>query len=312
MVLTRKTVRKNNVFSDVLHSKDGSELSVRCPFCGKPGKSKMCIIIDTDVYHCWVCESKGRGLAKLIAKVNSSKVEEYFERYASILKHKVEEIEPEFKIELPEDFRMIMVGNRTDPSWKAITRYALNRGFNKQTLWSFRVGYSSTFQWQRRLIIPSFDIDGNLNYVTGRSIDPENTFRYKNLSAPRNTVVFNELDIDWNSPLLLVEGPLDLVKVKMNKTCLLGSSLNPDSLLFRRIVENKTPVILILDQDAKRKALKIADTLSNYSIPVRLNFPPGTSDLNDMNEKNIEHLIKAAQQYDYRLKLKLKLGNYKL
>lgn len=308
-----KTAFLSNIFSDVLHSKDGSEISIRCPYCGKPGKSKMCIIIETDVYHCWVCEAKGRGLAKIIAKVKQSKVEEYFSRYASINKQKAQELEePEVKIELPEDFSMIMTGDQSDPSWKAVTKYALNRGFNKKTLWAFRAGYSSTFEWRRRLILPSFDQDGQLNYVTGRSIDPENKFRYKNLSAPRKSLVFNEIDVDWKKPLLLAEGPLDLVKVKMNKTCLLGSTLGLDSLLFHRIVENQTPVILILDQDAKKKALKIAETLANYSISVKLNFPPGETDLNDMNENMIEHFIAAAQQYDYRLKLKLKIGNNKL
>ena len=98
----------------------------------------------------------------------------------------------------------------------------------------------------------------------------------------------------------------------MNKTCLLGSTLSPDSLLFQRIVENQTPIILILDQDAKRKALKIAETLANYSISVRLNFPPGESDLNDMDENTVEHFISSAQQYDYKLKLKLKIGNNRL
>ena len=308
-----KTSFLSNVFSDVIHSKDGSEISVRCPYCGKPGKSKMCIIIDTDVYHCWVCEAKGRGLGKLIAKVNSSKVEEYFSRYASVNKKQKEEVtEPEIKIELPEDFSMIMTGNRSDPSWKAVTKYALSRGFNKKTLWSFRAGYSSTFEWKRRLILPSFDREGKLNYITGRSIDPDNKFRYKNLSAPRTSLVFNEMDVDWSKPLLLAEGPLDLVKVKMNKTCLLGSTLSQDSLLFQRIVENQTPIILILDQDAKAKAVKIAESLSNYSVPVKLNFPPGESDLNDMDENTVEHFIASAQQYDYKLKLKLKLGNRRL
>ena len=273
----------------------------------------MCIIIDTDVYHCWVCEAKGRGLGKLIAKVNPSKTEEYFSRYASISKNKVESPEePEVKIELPEDFRMIMNGDSSDPAWKSVTKYALSRGFNKKTLWSFRVGYSSTFEWKRRLILPSFDATGKLNYITGRSIDPENKFRYKNLSAPRKTLVFNEIDVDWSQPLLLAEGPLDLVKVKMNKTCLLGSTLNTDGLLFHRIVENQTPVILILDQDARKKALQIASTLADFSIPVKLNFPKGESDLNDLEPTAIEHLISTAQQYDYRLKLKLKIGNNRL
>ena len=308
-----KTSFLSNVFSDVIHSKDGSEISVRCPYCGKPGKSKMCIIIDTDVYHCWVCEAKGRGLGKLIAKVNSSKVEEYFARYASVNKKTIaEETEPEIKIELPDDFSMIMSGDRSDPAWKAVTKYALSRGFNKGTLWQFRAGYSSSFEWKRRLILPSFDKDGKLNYITGRAIDPENKFRYKNLSAPRKSLVYNEIDVDWTKPLLLAEGPLDLVKVRMNKTCLLGSTLSPDSLLFRRIVENQTPVILILDQDARKKALQIASTLADYSIPIKLNFPNGESDLNDLEPTAIEHLISTAQQYDYKLKLKLKLGNFKL
>lgn len=303
----------SNVFHDVLPSKDGSEISVRCPFCGKPGKSKMCIIIETDVYHCWVCEAKGRGLTKLISITNPNKVEEYKEKYISRSKQsETTDVDNEFKVELPADFRLLMEGQKHDPSWRAVLKYALSRGFTKSTLWAFRAGYSNEFGWQRRLIIPSFDYEGNLNYLTGRSIDAENTFRYKNLSAPRNTLVFNEIDVDWNKPLLITEGPLDLVKVKMNKTCLLGSTLNKDSLLFNRLVENKTPVILILDRDAKHKALRIAQQLQEYSVSVKINFPPGDEDLNDLEPEQIEQIIESAQQYDYTFKLKLKLGNFKL
>jgi hypothetical protein len=302
----------SNIFSDVIHSKDGTEISVRCPFCGKPGKSKMCIIVDSDVFHCWVCEEKGRGLSRLIKIIKPSKLEEYHARYASRKKKNNEEVEEEFKIELPSDFKLLMDGNKNDPNWKAVTRYALSRGFTKQTLWSFRIGYSNEFGWSRRLIIPSFSADGELNYLTGRSIDPENTFRYKNLSAPRNSLVFNELDINWASPLLIAEGPLDLVKVDMNKTCLLGSTLNKNSLLFEKIVENNTPVILVLDKDAVSKAIKIASELQEYSVQVKLNFPDGDNDLNDLDKDRIEQIISSAQQYDYRFKLKLKLGNFKL
>ena len=98
----------------------------------------------------------------------------------------------------------------------------------------------------------------------------------------------------------------------MNKTCLLGSTLNSNSLLFNRIVENKTPVILILDRDAKKKAVKIASELCEYSVPVRLNFPDGDGDLNDMAAERIEQVVAEAQQYDYNFKLKLKLGSFKL
>lgn len=304
-----KTSFLSSIFKDVVHSRDGSEISVRCPYCGRPGKSKMCIIIDSDVYHCWVCDEKGRGLAKLIKKEKPEKLGEYLSNYASINKKVEEKVEQAFEVKLPSDFKLIVDGDRSDPSWKAVAKYAIDRGFNKKTLWSMRVGYSSEFEWSRRLIITSFDKDGELNYITGRSIDPDNTFRYKNLSAPRNSLVFNEIDVDWSKPLLLAEGPLDLVKVAHNKTCLLGSTLNKDSLLFQRIVENNTPIILILDRDAKQKAIKIAEDLANYSIPVCLAFPPEDKDLNDLESKEIEQLITTAQQYDYKLKLKIKLGN---
>jgi len=311
-IAKNKTSFLSNIFSDVILSRDGSEISVRCPDCGKQGKSKMCIIIESDVYHCWVCDLKGRGLTKLIKKIDASKVAEYLSDYRSFKKTENKPGQDEIRIDLPEDFRLLTNVNRADPDWKAVTRYALNRGFDKKTMWSFRIGYSRSFQWRRRLIIPSFDKDGNINYITGRSIDPDNSFRYKNESAPRKTIIFNEMDIDFSKPLLLAEGPMDLVKVNMNKTCLLGSTLGSDSLLFQRIVENQTPVILILDSDAQSKALKIADILHKYSVPVSINFPPSGSDLNDMDIRSIEQLIATAQQYNYNTKIKLKLGSCKL
>ena len=311
-IAKNKTAFLSNIFSDVIISRDGSEISVRCPDCGRPGKSKICIVIETDVYHCWVCDNKGRGLTKLIKKIDQSKLQEYWSQYQSFKKKNNPEVEPEVNIQLPEDFCLLLNGNKKDPDRNSILKYALSRGFNKNTLWSMRVGYSKTFEWRRRLIIPSFSAEGELNYFTGRSIDSDNTFRYKNESAPRNSVIFNEIDIDFTQPILLVEGPLDLVKTKINKTCLLGSSLSEDSLLFKRIVENKTPVILILDDDAKKKALKIADAFFQYSVPISINFPPPNQDLNDLDGISIEHLIATAQQYTYNTKLKLKLGSYKL
>jgi len=47
-------------------------------------------------------------------------------------------------------------------------------------------------------------------------------------------------------------------------------------------------------------------------VPVKLNFPDGDKDLNDMEPQRIEQVIAAAQQYDYKFKLKLKLGSFKL
>ena len=299
-----------NIFYDVRVSKGKNEFSIRCPYCGKPGKSKFCIRLDTDVYHCWVCEIKGRGLAKVIHKVNPSKVKEYKDKFDSSRKKfkETEEIE-EIEINLPKDFKLLARANTSDMNYSSVYTYAVSRGFTIPTLWNFRIGFSNEYEWKRRLIIPSFDCDGNLNYLIGRAIDSGEYFKYKNEEKPKKKIIFNEIDIDWDKPLLISEGPLDLVKVNMNKTCLLGSTLKEDYLLFERIVRNNTPVILILDRDAEKKAIKIADLLYKYNINVKINFPPGDLDLNDMEINEINELINQSENYSYRYRIKLKIGN---
>lgn len=296
------------IFSDVKESK-ANELSIRCPYCGKPGKSKLCIKLDTDVYHCWVCDIKGRGLYKIIKKIDASKLDEYNQKFNFSNKKVKEEVEIEQEIFLPDEFKILSNVTKKDKNYKDIVEYAFSRGFTKSTIWKFRVGLSNKFGWHRRLILPSFDRYGNLNYVVGRSIDPGEWFKYKNESRPKKKIIFNEIDIEWDKPLLLAEGPMDLVKVNMNKTCLLGSTLKEDYLLFERIILNNTPIVLLLDRDAIGKTIKIADLLTKYGIDVKINFPPGDLDLNDITTKEISELIRHSKRFDYNLKIKLKIGS---
>ena len=100
----------SNVFQDVLPSKDGSEISVRCPFCGKPGKSKMCIIVETDVYHCWVCETKGKNIARFV-QINypNNKQIDRFKEYFGGFREEV--LQQEISLSLPDDFKLLATDN---------------------------------------------------------------------------------------------------------------------------------------------------------------------------------------------------------
>ena len=60
------------------------------------------------------------------------------------------------------------------------------------------------------------------------------------------------------------------MKANQNCTCLLGSSLSERHFLFQRIVGNKTPVLLALDPDAKKKTQDIAKLLSSFDVEVRI------------------------------------------
>ena len=67
-----------------------------------------------------------------------------------------------------------------------------------------------------------------------------------------------------------MEGPFDLFSCNQNSTCLLGSSLREESYLFKKIISNKTPVLLALDADMKKKTRKYADLLVSYCCDVRV------------------------------------------
>ena len=47
-----------SAFGDGSVSKDGKNISVSCPDCGRTKsmkKRKLSICLDTGMYHCWVC-----------------------------------------------------------------------------------------------------------------------------------------------------------------------------------------------------------------------------------------------------------------
>ena len=228
----------------------GNEISVRCPFCTKPGsqKKKLAIRVDNDFYHCWTCEIKGKNLSFLIKKINPKYLHDYIARFGG-LKYSIEKEEIIIKAEMPAGFKLVLE-NLWDPDAKAIKKYCDERGINEDLMWRYRLGYTSEdFKLNKRLIVPSFDASGDLNYWSARTIQKDNNYKYLNAKIKKSNIVFNEIDVDWNKTLFIVEGPLDLVKCKLvNSTCLLGSTLNANDMLFYNIVKNRTDVVLCLEK----------------------------------------------------------------
>ena len=207
----------HKVFKESLLTKGGVEAIARCPECGTPGKKKLCIRLDNYFYHCWVCGIKGRSIGWLLKKYSPQHLDEYIKNFEDErVNFNVATEPPEEIIELPEDFALLAPSKC--PTALVIKKYLYSRGLNERDLWRYRIGYSNQNDWKRRAIIPSFDEDGKLNYFTGRAIDSRNFIKYFNIKVPRNSVIFNEIDIDWKKPLIVVEGPMDLIKCPQNST----------------------------------------------------------------------------------------------
>ena len=100
-------------------------------------------------------------------------------------------------------------------------------------------------------------------------------------------IIFNDLNIDWDSDIILTEGVFDAMKCR-NAIPLLGSSLRENSILFQKISKKKPDVYLALDEDAKDKEFGIAKKLKEYGIKVMSIDISGYSDIGEMPPSVVE------------------------
>lgn len=296
-----------------LLSKDGLNLSIWCPFCKHDNinKLKLVIHLEKNFWHCWLCDKKGSDVSYIVSRYDKSKISES----KKIFKKKntnsdfqinlfgekdLDLFEEEQRVELPKDFRLLSSNfDSNHPDIRDVFKYTIKRGINKHKLLLLRLGVSLDNDFIRRLIIPSFNDNGDINFYTARRIDVDSSspIKYKNASVSKKDIIFNELFIDWSIPLTLVEGPLDLLKTNDNATCLLGSSLTYDMKLFRKIVENKTEINLALDKDVYFKTLKIAKLLSEYDVKVNILDTRVANDVGDMTHSQFEECLSNAKEY---------------
>ena len=273
--ITDKLTFIESVFGRGHLSGNGKNFDIRCPICAPtdPNKKKLSILTADDRLHCWVCGFKARSLAPLIKKFGTqSQLDKYRELFGGpesgnhlVTGEKTEEA----KLELPKDFQLLTQAPVSDPDVKAAWRYIIGRGLSEKDAWYFKFGVSNETRWKRRVIMPSFDAEGKLNYFTARAIDKEKRPKYDNPEVDKNPVVFNDINIDWSQRLVLCEGPFDLVKCPENSTAILGSDLDERHEVFNKILLNTTPVALALDGDMwLTKTPKIVKKLQEYNVEV--------------------------------------------
>ena len=246
--------------------------AVKCPNCGYSDKKKFVIRTSDDACHCWVCGLKGKNLAPIIKRYFSQQLlEEYIHVFGAdkLISADLEKIER--KLMLPTGFKLLVHSLKTiDPDVRSTIEYVKSRGLSEDDMWFHKFGTSVDYSMHRRVIMPSFDLEGRLNYYVARSIDIKTKPKYLNAGVNKQSIVFNEMNIDWKKPVTIVEGPFDLTKCDKNTSCVLGSGLSDNSLLFARIMQNMTPVILALDSDMQDKQQRIAKKLDEFGIDVKI------------------------------------------
>lgn len=113
-----------------------------------------------------------------------------------------------------------------------------------------------------RIIVPSYDSKGNLNYWVGRDFTGyDKRQKYLNAKADRKSVIFNEGLIEWDGDIILVEGIIDSLVVP-NCIPLMGKQLYKDSRLYEMLHKRANgSVYICLDNDTN-----IDETKRIYSL----------------------------------------------
>jgi len=263
-----------------------------CPYCHHKNP-KLEINFDDSVkgnpWHCWVCDKKGTRLSSIFKQAKAS--EELFGELKKLVKtevfRKVDRVES--AVNLPKEFKPLSAITKSDIVGRHALAYLRNRGITKYDILKYNIGYCQGGQYDKTIIIPSYDSNGNLNYFTSRNFNPHSKQKYKNPPISRNIIPF-ELYINWSSPIILCEGPFDALTIKKNAIPLLGKQIQRE--LMKKIVTSEVKKVFVaLDQDAMKDALKHCELLLNEGKEVYL------VDLKDKdpNEMGFEEFTKLIQ-----------------
>tara|TARA_R110002110_G_scaffold6722_5_gene33557 strand:- start:243 stop:1175 length:933 start_codon:yes stop_codon:yes gene_type:complete len=290
---------KLQILSDVLgrSKKSNDEHLFRCPYC-EHSKYKLSVNIDKNVYKCWICDTRGRHIRRIIRRFGTFKQRQAWDQLAdevdltsfdSIFESTTEP-KIEQKVDLPKEF-ISLANNNLPITAKPAMRYLRERNVTKSDILKWKIGYCSSGEYENRIIFPSFNKGGFANYFVGRTYI-DHWKRYLNPPISNN-ILFNELYIDWNNDLCIVEGVFDAI-VAGNAIPLLGSSLRDSSKLLQEIIRHDTPIYLAMDPDAKEKEQKIAKLLMQYDIELYKIDVSGFDDVGEMTKDKFENCKQNA------------------
>jgi len=249
------------------------QISVDCPVCSYTikgldkldGKGNLEINYQQHVYKCWGCaETHGTHghLGKLIDKFGSKKDKKI---YKLIRPDEFEKKEKVYKkLELPKEYKKFDEIHPLHIPIKEALNYLKKRGITDEIIEKYQIGLCLEGEYSGRIIVPSFDKKGELNFFVSRSWNPRSKLKYKNPEASKDFLIFNESLIDWKKDIYLVEGVFDSFFLD-NSICLLGKFLT-DNLWEKLYSKAKKNIIVCLDGDAYTDAKNLYDKLNGGAL----------------------------------------------
>lgn len=255
--------------------------------------------LEKDAFKCWVCSFRGPSITRAVRRFGNFLQRQEWEELQGIVDHSVslyeqmfgkEEETVEQTVSLPKEFHSLC--NKKVPFSSAPARnYLKSRGITKEDIIRWKIGYCASGDYAERIIIPSFNLDGTVNYFIARSYNKRD-YKYKNPEGASKDIIFNHLYVDWKNPVHLVEGVFDAIPAR-NAIPLLQCSLREDSKLFQEITKHDTPVYVALDPEAEKGAMRLIKNLLEYDIECYKVDISGEEDVGAMGRE--KYLARVAE-----------------
>lgn len=305
------------------YTSSGGWIEYNCPCCSDDlghhdDKYNFAVTTDELYGHCWKCGYSAK-LSSVIRRYGSiDDLNEYkYElnalkesRFFSLpngVNDKVEDIDMVDVVNLPDGFRLVsdFLNSENENNNRAI-EYLNKRGVDEYLIRKYNIGFCSYGSgiYTNRVVIPSYDMYGDLNYWVARDYtDNKNRRKILNPDLDKKSIIFNEYFINWYEPITLVEGPFDHIVVP-NSIPLLGCLFDEEHLAYKTILEKAhSRINIMLDNDATDKSYSLYKFM-NAVMPGQIRIiecPDGydPSDYyRDYGRNGIVQLLRSAHKLD--------------
>jgi len=167
-----------------------------CPFCNHK-KPKLIVNTKTGKYNCWTCQppTKGKTPVSLLIKLGAEddaikEMKGYFKDDNTQI-----EIDRQKNVFLPQEFETFTSLDNSLERRRAIA-YLKMRCISMLDVLKYNIGYCKTGRYKNKIIIPSYNKVGKLNYFVARSFEKDPYMKYDAPSVTKTEIIGMEYSSD--------------------------------------------------------------------------------------------------------------------
>ena len=132
-----------------------NEYLFHCPYCDHH-KKKLSVNLEKNVYKCWVCDTRGTNLQRVVRRFGTYKHRQRWSQFEAQIDYSLLETlfdipkEEEQKVDLPKEF-ISLANKNIPPTGFPARKYLKERGISKQDIIWWKMGYCSSGEYENRV-----------------------------------------------------------------------------------------------------------------------------------------------------------------